>query len=56
MVCIVKLYSKVAGTWMKMIEKVLMRRIRALSDFNDAQFGFMPVKATTDALFLVQRL
>ena len=41
---------------LKIIEKVLQRRIRALVDFYEAQFGFMPGKGTTDALFLVQRL
>ena len=41
---------------MKIIERVLERRIRALVDFDEAQFGFMPGKGTTDALFLVRRL
>ena len=41
---------------MKVIERVLERRILALVDFDDAQFGFMPGKGTTDALFLVRRL
>ena len=31
-------------------EKVLERRVRALVDFDEAQFGFMPGKETTDAL------
>ena len=41
---------------MKVIGRVLERRIRALVDFDEAQFGFMPAKRTTDALFLVRRL
>ena len=41
---------------MKIIERVLERRIRALVDFDKAQFGFMPGKGITDALFLVRRL
>ena len=41
---------------MKVIERVLKRRIRALVDFDEAQFSFMPEKGTTDALFLVRRL
>ena len=41
---------------MKIIERVLERRIRALIDFDEAQFGFMPGKGTIDALFLVRRL
>ena len=40
---------------MKIIERVLERRIPALVDFNEAQFGFMPGKGTTDALFLRRR-
>ena len=38
---------------MKIIERVLERRIPALADFDEAQFGFMPGKGTIDALFLV---
>ena len=41
---------------MKIIERVLERRIRALVDFNEAQFGFMPAKGTIDALLLVLKL
>ena len=41
---------------MKIIERVLERRIRALVDFDEAQFDFMHGKETTDALFLRQRL
>ena len=41
---------------MKIIERVLERRIGALVDFNEAQFGFMLGKGTTDVLSVVQRL
>ena len=41
---------------MKIIERVLEKRMRALVDFDDALFGFMPRKGTTDGLFLVRRL
>ena len=41
---------------MKIIERVLEKRIQALVDFDEAQFGFIPRKRTTNALFLVQRL
>ena len=41
---------------MKIIERVLERRIRAIVDFDKAQFGFMPGKGTIDALFLIRRL
>ena len=47
---------KLLDRGMKIIERVLERRIRALVDFDEAQFGFLPGKRTTDALFLVRRL
>ena len=34
----------------------MLERIRALVDFDEAQFGFMPGDGTIDALFLVRRL
>ena len=46
------------GSWnmARRLLKVLEGRIRSLVDFDEAQFGFMPGKGTTDALFLVRRL
>ena len=41
---------------MKIIERVLEKRIRALVEVDDMQFGFMPRKRTTDALFIVKRM
>ena len=41
---------------MKIIERVSERRIRALVDFDEAQFGFIPGEVTTDTSFLIQRL
>ena len=41
---------------MKIIERVLEKRIRALVEVDDMQFGFMPERATTDALFIVRRM
>ena len=41
---------------MKIIERVFGRRIRALVDFDEVQFGFMFGKGAIDALFLVRRL
>ena len=38
---------------MKIIERVLERIIRALVDFDEAQFGFMSGKGTINAVFLV---
>jgi len=34
----------------------LERRIRALIKLDEMQFGFMPGKGTTDALFILQRM
>ena len=41
---------------MKIVKRLLERRVRALVDFDEVQFGFMPGKGTIDALFLVRRL
>ena len=41
---------------MKIIKRVFEKRIRALVDFDEAQFGFMSEKGTTDALILVRWL
>ena len=37
---------------MKIVERVLEKRIRELVKVDDMQFGFMPGKGTTDALFI----
>jgi len=39
---------------MKIVERVLERRIRALIKLDEMQCGFMPGKGT-DALFILQR-
>ena len=41
---------------MKIVERVLERRIRELVNIDSMQFGFMPGRGTTDALFVVQRM
>ena len=41
---------------MKFIERVLEKSIRALVVVDDMQFGFMPGRETTDALFIVRRM
>ena len=41
---------------MKFIERVLEKSIRALVVMDDMQFGFMPGRKTTDALFIVRRM
>ena len=41
---------------MKIVERVLARRIRELVIIDSMQFGFMPGRVTTDALFVVRRM
>ena len=41
---------------MKIVERVLERRIRESVNIDSMQFGFMPGKGTTDALFVVRRM
>ena len=41
---------------MKLIEKVLEKRIRAQVHIDEMQFGFMPGRGTTDAIFIARHL
>ena len=41
---------------MKIVERVLEKRIRALVAVDDMQFGFMPGRGTTGAFFIVRRM
>ena len=41
---------------MKIVERVLEKRMRLLVSLDDMQFGFMPGKGTTDALFILRRM
>ena len=41
---------------MKIVERVLGRRICELVNIDSMQFGFMPGRGMTDALFVVQRM
>ena len=41
---------------MKVHEKVLEKRIRAQINLSDMQFGFMPGKGTTDAIFIIRQI
>ena len=40
---------------MKIVEKVLKRRMRRTVKVDEIQFGFMPGKGTTDAVFTLRR-
>jgi len=50
--------DKVTGTCnaMKVIERVFKGRIREKVEIDAMQFGFMPGKGTTDAIFLVRQM
>ena len=41
---------------MKIVERVLEKRIRELVNIDSMQFGFMPGRGTTDALFVVRKI
>ena len=41
---------------MKIVERVLEKRVRGLVAIDDMQFGFMPWKGTTHALFILRRM
>ena len=41
---------------MKTVERVLENRVRGLVMIDDMQFGFMPGKDTTHALFILRRI
>ena len=41
---------------MKIVERVLENRIRGLVTIDEMQFGFMPGKYTTHALFIPSRM
>ena len=41
---------------MKVIERVAERLIRDIVSINDNQFGFMPGRGTTDAIFILQQM
>ena len=41
---------------MKIVKRVLENKIRELVTIDDLQFGFMPKKGTTHALFILRRM
>ena len=41
---------------MKIVDRVLERRIRELVNIDSMQFGFMPGRKTTDALFVARKM
>ena len=41
---------------MKIVERVLENKVRGLVAIDDMQFGFMPGKGTTHALFILRRI
>ena len=47
----IKLLTHTFNIW----ERVLDRRVRECTDIHDSQFGFMPGRSTTDAIFILKR-
>ena len=41
---------------MKVMERVLEKRVRSQVKIDDMQFGFMPGKGTTDAIFIMRQM
>ena len=41
---------------MKLLERIFERRLRSDLTFSEQQYGFMPGKSTTDALFALRVL
>ena len=41
---------------MKVLERVLEKRVRAQVEVDEMQFGFMPGKGTTDAIFITRQM
>ena len=47
---------KLLGQPMNVLERVLEKRIRSQVSIGNMQFGFMPGKGTTDAIFIMQHV
>ena len=41
---------------MKVVERMFEKRLRRLVSVDEMQFGFMPEKGTTDAVFILRRI
>ena len=41
---------------MKIMERIIERRLREETTIGDEQFGFMPGRGTTDAIFVLRKL
>ena len=49
-------YIKLLEQPMKVLERVLEKRIRCQVSIDNMQFGFMPGKGTTDAIFIMRQI
>ena len=41
---------------MKVLERVLEKKIRCQVSIDNMQYGFMPVKGTTDSFFIIRQV
>ena len=47
---------KLMSHTVKILERIIERRLREESTIGDEQFGFMPGRGTTDAIFVLRKL
>ena len=47
---------KLTGQAMKILERIVAGLIRQVVSIDDSQFGFVPGRGTTDAIFVVRQL
>ena len=47
---------KLMSHTMKILERIIERRLREETTIGDEQFGFMPGRGTTDAIFVLRKL
>ena len=56
LVCVSYRAIKLLVQPMKVLERVLEKRIRCPVSIDNMQFGFIPGKGTTDAIFIMQQV
>ena len=56
LVCVSYITIKLLEQLMKVLERVLEKKIRCQLPIDNMQFGFMPGKGTTDAIFIMRQV